>query len=200
MNRLTELQYDIYPKMSYQTFIDSVAHHIEGTIEEVDGIPYLLTVTFASARTPDLDTMGKITPRSARSILSDFEYCYGCLMDSKKLLGNSYERKHHLQPLTYAFADFSYTKGSSSDGFSDRAQGSRVDEREPGANAHLHCIMVVHPHTRENLESPRIRGSGGILQVPLQGRGDGGSPGNRGPLPAVLAVDAAIAHDTDDHR
>lgn len=158
MKRLKELQYDIYPKLPYWQFIHDVAHHIEEKIEEIDGIPYLLTVTFAPARTPDLDTRGKITPRSARSILNSFEYCYGCLMRSKKLLGNSYERKRHLQPLTYAFADFSYTKGPSCAGFSDRPQGSRVDEREPGANAHLHCIMVVHPHTRENLEHLGSRG------------------------------------------
>lgn len=35
----------------------------------------------------------------------------------------------------------------------------RVDEREPGTDAHLHCIMVLHPHTREKLES---LGSGGL--------------------------------------
>lgn len=159
MNRLKELQYEIYPKMSYQTFIDAVAQHIEKNIKELGGIPYHLTVTFAPARTPDLDTRGKITPRSARSILNSFEYCYGCLMHSKKLLGNNYERKRHLHPLTYAFADFSYTKGSSSAGFSDRTHGPRVDEREPGTNAHLHCIMVVHPHTRKNLEA---LGAGGL--------------------------------------
>ena len=159
MNRLKELQYDIYPKMSYQTFIDAVAQHIEKNIKEIDGIPYLLTVTFPPTRTPDLDTRGRITPRSARSILNSFEYCYGCLMHSKKLLGNDYERKRLLQPLTYAFADFSYTTGSSSAGFSDRPRGSRVDEREPDSNAHLHCIMVVHPQTRKNLES---LGSGGL--------------------------------------
>ena len=74
-------------------------------------------------------------------------------MDSKKLLGNNDERKRHLQPLTYAFADFSYTRGPSSEGFSDRPQGSRIDEREPGTNAHLHWH---HGDSLSYLEKSRI--------------------------------------------
>lgn len=144
--------------VSYRKFISAVAQHIEKRIREIDGIPYLLTVTFPPAKTSDLDVKGKITPRSARSILGSFEYCYGCLMHSKKLLGNNYKRKFDQQPLTYAFADFSYTKGTSSEEFSCRTRGSRIDERQPGTNAHLHCIMVVHPLTRDNLENLGSKG------------------------------------------
>ena len=152
MPTVKEPQYDDPQRITYLQFLDSTEEHLRTRKDEIDGTLHFLTVTFAPPRHRDREDERSLKARSARSILKSFEYCYGCLMHSKKLLGNDYDRKAHLWPLAYVFADFSCTKGSPINRLSSRLEPSRADDRDPGNNPHIHAILVAHPHIEGNLD------------------------------------------------
>ena len=136
-------------KMNYKLLLDSIEKHIQDRIDEFDAIPYFLTATFATT----LDSTSLPQVRSTHSILRSFEYCYGCLMNSKRLLGNNYKRKLRLQPLTYAFVDFPYTKRKRTTDGRDQFERMRLARGHPERNPHIHAVMAVHPYTQEKLKT-----------------------------------------------
>ena len=135
--------------MNYKLLLDSIEKHIQDRIDGVGAIPYFLTMTFAN--TSDSTALPQM--RSTHSILRSFEYCYGCLMNSKRLLGNNYKRKLRLQPLTYAFVDLPYTKRNRTTDGRDQFERMRLARGHPERNPHIHAVMAVHPHTQEKLET-----------------------------------------------
>ena len=132
-------------RINYEQFLNGAEEHIYQRVNEIGAIPYLLTVTFARKNNFCLDDKGSMKPRSGRSILNSFENCYGYLMNSKKLLGNNYERKHHLHPLTYAFVDFPYTKHHRVTDGLGQFEKMKVHGRHPEHNPHIHAILSSAP-------------------------------------------------------
>ena len=74
--------------MDYIILLSEIESHIQQNIDEVGAIPYFLTVTFPIT----FDPSNSPITRSNHSILRSFEYCCGCLMNTKILLGNNYKR------------------------------------------------------------------------------------------------------------
>ena len=135
--------------MNYTTLLDSIEQHIRDRIDEVGAIPYFVTVTFSTA----FDSWRSPIVRSTHSTFRSFEYCYGCLMNSKLLLGNNYNRKLHLQPLTYAFVDFPHTKRRRTTDGRGQFEQMRLAHGHPERNPHIHAVMAVHPRTQKNLKT-----------------------------------------------
>ena len=79
-------------------------------------------------------------------------------MNSKKLLGNNYDRKDRMKPFTYAFLDFSSTIGSQLKPARGQFDKLMVDDRVPEWNPHIHAIMAIHPHTLDNIEALGSKG------------------------------------------
>ena len=146
-------------RMPYDEFLDSTEQHFLNTINESGAILYLLTVTFAQtmnlnqnqslSMAPLLLQRRLSPPRSGRSVLKSFEKLYANLMNSKKLLGNNYDRKDRMKPFTYAFLDFSSTIGSQLKPARGQFDKLMVDDRVPEWNPHIHAIMAIHPQTIE---------------------------------------------------
>ena len=142
-------------KVNYATLLDSIEQHIQDRVDKVGAIPYFLTVTFSTT----FDPWRSPQARSTHSVLTSFKYCYGCLMNSRLLLGNNYKRKRHLQPLTYAFVDFPHTRRRrTTDGMS-QFEKMKLAHGHPEHNPHIHAVMAVHPQTQENL---KILGTDGL--------------------------------------
>ena len=158
MNKLRHIENNKGFRIPYKRFLDSTERHILDRIEEINAIPYLLTVTFAPTRNSNKNSNRSMPPRSGRSVIKSFEDCYGYLMNSKVLLGNNYGRKGHLKPLTYAFTDYPGTKGSSRKGSQGHFEQFKVDDRVPEWNPHIHAIVVFHPDTIKNLENLGSKG------------------------------------------
>ena len=163
-------------RMTYEELIDAVEEHFNCKISETGDITYILTVTFALKKNFYLDDKGSMKPRSGRSILNHFEYCYGCLMNSKKLLGNNYERKRHLHPLTYAFVDLPHTRRHRVTGGLGQFEKMKARGHHPEHNPHIHAILAVHPDIQQNLEKLGSKGlqeffkrfCGDVMTVDLQ--------------------------------
>ena len=165
-----------HSRMTYERLINAAEEHLNIKISETGAVLYMLTVTFIEGSRFYLDDKGSKKPRSGRSILNHFEYCYGCLMNSKKLLGNNYERKRHLHPLTYAFVDLPHTRRHRVTDDLDQFEKMKARGRHPEHNPHIHAILAVHPDTQHNLERLGSRGlqeffkrfCGDVMTVDLQ--------------------------------
>ena len=158
MSKLRDFENSKGLRISYVQVVDSIGLHLLEKIEDIGAIAYLFTVTFAQTKKSNRNDNRPMPSRSGRSVLKSFEDCYGYLMNSKKLLGNNYGRKGHLKPLTYAFLDFPDTKGRSLKGGRGHFEQSKVDDRDPDNNPHIHAIMAIHPDIVENLETLGSKG------------------------------------------
>ena len=158
MSKLTDLENNKGFRMTFEQVLDSIERHLLEKIDDIGAVAYLLTVTFAPPRKSNRNDNSAMPSRSGRSVLKSFDDCYGYLMNSKKLLGNNYGRKDHLKPLTYAFLDFPGTKGRSLKGGHGHFEQSKVDDRDPDNNPHIHAIVATHPDTVENLETLGSKG------------------------------------------
>ena len=166
-------------RMPYDEFLDSTENHFLNTINESGAILYLLTVTFAQTMNVNRNQPLSMAPRSGRSVLKSFEKLYANLMNSKKFLGNNYDRKDRMKPFTYAFLDFSSTIGSQLKPARGQFDKLMVDDRVPEWNPHIHAIVVFHPDTIKNLENLGSKGLEIFFKRFISRRGDGGPSADR---------------------
>ena len=122
--------------MKYERFLDSTAANILSAVEEKNGVPFFLTVTFAPTKVSVCDDQISVVASTNRSVVSSFEDCYFRLLNSKKFLGKHIGPETGLTPFTYGFQDFRIFRSRQS----------------------VYAIMVVHSGIVDNLETLGTKG------------------------------------------
>lgn len=116
---------------------------------------YFVTATFVSFEDKQ---------NSARSIplpkcIANFERFYVRMLS---LMMNNYRRKFHLQPLTYAYVDYPFTKRKKSHSnlseFQQMKRNRRLSKAHPETTPHIHSVMLIHPDVHDQFKSiiPRL--------------------------------------------
>ncbi|MAF49262.1 MAG: hypothetical protein CMM10_13460 [Rhodospirillaceae bacterium] len=135
--------------LKYETFVRLVTKHIKDEINEYGVSPYFFTVTYK----PYEKLIHGADPIHAKSLLKSFENGYARLTNGKYILGNNYQRKHHLKPVTWAWLDYPFTKWKrTTDGLTG-FQKMKLNRGHPETTPHVHSIMLIHPNTLERFET-----------------------------------------------
>ncbi|MDP6430292.1 MAG: hypothetical protein QF393_19935, partial [Rhodospirillales bacterium] len=92
-------------------------------------------------------------PIHAKSVLKSFENGYTNLTCSKHILGNNYQRKHHLKPITWAWLDYPFTKWKRATDGQSGFNKLKLNRGHPETTPHIHSIMLIHPKTIDRFEA-----------------------------------------------
>jgi hypothetical protein len=134
----------------YEQLIENHLEHFkrgyQDLLVDADTLPqaWFLTVTFLPVEAKREDRIS-IPPHRC---VAFFERFYVRLLSS---LMNNFERKRHLQPLTYAYIDYPFTKREKTYATLAPIEQFRVNRfhfhpEHPETTCHIHSVMLVAPH------------------------------------------------------
>lgn len=138
--------------------IQSHVEHISSTRDLQDSsLPnptesrcYLVTATFLPLENRATNSIS-ITPTKC---LIHFEQFYVHML-SKFI--NNYTRKRDLQPLTYAYVDYPFSKRHKTyahlPDFQKMKRNSRAAKAHPEMTPHVHAVMLIHPDVHDKFKA-----------------------------------------------